>query len=168
MRAVWYERNGAADVLQAGEMPEPGPGEVRVRVVSSGINPSDWKRREGLVRLIEFPRGIPHQDGAGIIDRVGQGVPASRVGQRVWLYESQMRRPFGTASDYTVQPAHHAVQLPDNTSFTQGACLGVSAMTAHRCLFADGPVESKTVLARIPHLAQTSDAVVGQFEQYSI
>ena len=148
MRAVWYERNGAADVLQVGEMPdpEPGTGEVRVRVVSSGINPSDWKRRQGTVRLIEFPRVIPHQDGAGIIDRVGQGVPASRIGERVWLYESQMGRPFGTAADYTVQPAHHAIPLPANTGFTEGACLGVPAMTAHRCLFADGPIQGKTVL----------------------
>ena len=148
MRAVWYERNGDSDVLQVGEMPdpEPGPGEVRVRVVSSGINPSDWKRRQGRVRPIDFPRVIPHQDGAGVIDRVGQGVPASRIGQRVWLYESQMRRAYGTAADYTVQPAHHAAPLPANTGFTEGACLGVPAMTAHRCLFADGPVEGKTVL----------------------
>ena len=148
MKAVWYERNGAADVLQVGDMPdpEPGPGEVRVRVVSSGINPSDWKRRQGTVRPIEFPRVIPHQDGAGVIDRVGEGVPAARIGQRVWLYEAQMRRAFGSAAEYTVQPAHHAVPLPANTSFTEGACLGVPAMTAHRCLFADGPVEGRTVL----------------------
>ena len=148
MKAVWYERNGAADVLQVGDMPdpEPGPGEVRVHVVSSGINPSDWKRRQGTVRPIEFPRVIPHQDGAGVIDRVGEGVPAARIGQRVWLYEAQMRRAFGSAAEYTVQPAHHAVPLPANTSFTEGACLGVPAMTAHRCLFADGPVEGRTVL----------------------
>ena len=148
MKAVWYERNGDADVLQFGDMPdpEPGPGEVRVRVVSSGINPSDWKRRQGSVRPIEFPRVIPHQDGAGVIDLVGQGVPASRIGQRVWLYEAQMRRAYGTAAEYTVQPAHHAVPLPDNTGFSEGACLGVPAMTAHRCLFADGPVDGKTVL----------------------
>ncbi len=148
MKAVWYERNGAADVLQVGDMPdpEPGPGEVRVRVVSSGINPSDWKRRQGTVRPIEFPRVIPRQDGAGVIDRVGEGVPAARIGQRVWLYEAQMRRAFGSAAEYTVQPAHHAVPLPANTRFTEGACLGVPAMTAHRCLFADGPVEGRTVL----------------------
>jgi len=148
MRAVWYERNGAAEVLHVGEMPDPapGPGEVRVRIITSGINPSDWKRRQGLTRRMEFPRVIPHQDGAGVIDRVGPGVPASRLGERVWLYESQIGRPFGTAADYTVQPAAHAVPLPSSTSFAEGAGLGVPAMTAHRCVFADGPVTGKTVL----------------------
>jgi NADPH:quinone reductase len=148
MRAVWYERNGAADVLHVGEMPDPtpGPGEVRVRIVTSGVNPSDWKRRQGLTRRMEFPRVIPHQDGAGVIDRVGPGVPASRLGERVWLYQAQIGRPFGTAAEYTVQPAAHAVQLPPNTRFAEGAGLGVPAMTAHRCVFADGPVTGKTVL----------------------
>ena len=148
MKAVWYERNGAADVLLVGDMPdpEPGPDEVRVRIISSGVNPSDWKRRQGLTATMASPRIIPHQDGAGIIDRVGPGVPASRVGERVWLYQSQIGRPFGTAAEYTVQPAHRAVPLPSNTTFTEGACLGVPAMTAHRCLFADGSVAGKTVL----------------------
>jgi NADPH2:quinone reductase len=148
MRAVWYERNGAADVLHFGEMPDPtpGPGEVRVRIVTSGINPSDWKRRQGLTRRLEFPRVIPHQDGAGVIDRVGPGVPESRLGERVWLYQAQIGRPFGTAAEYTVQPTERAVPLPPNTSFTEGAGLGVPAMTAHRCVFADGPVTGKTVL----------------------
>ncbi len=148
MKAVWYEQHGGADALHLGEMPdpEPGPGDIRVRIMSSGVNPSDWKRRQGLTRTMEFPRVIPHQDGAGMIDQVGSGVPASRIGERVWLYESQFGRPFGTAAEYTVQPALHAVPLPANTTFTQGACLGVPAMTAHRCLFADGPVDGKTVL----------------------
>ncbi len=148
MKAVWYEQNGPADVLQVGEMadPQPGPGEVRVRVISSGVNPSDWKRRQGLTRRIDFPRVIPNQDGAGIIEQVGKGVPASRVGERVWLFEAQNNRPFGSAAEYTVQPAGHAVLLPANTTFTEGACLGVPAMTAHRCVFADGPVDGKTVL----------------------
>ena len=148
MKAVWYEQNGPADVLQVGEMadPEPGPGEVKVRVVSSGVNPSDWKRRQGLTRRIDFPRIIPNQDGAGIIEQVGEGVQASRVGERVWLFEAQNNRPFGSAAEYTVQPAGHAVLLPDNTTFAEGACLGVPAMTAHRCVFADGPVDGKTVL----------------------
>lgn len=148
MRVTWYEQNGPADVLQVGEMPEesPGPGEVRVRVVSSGINPSDWKRRQGLTRAMEFPLVVPHQDGAGVIDQVGEGVDPSRMGERVWIYEAQNGRPFGTAADYTVQPSVRTPRLPDNTSFTQGACLGVPAMTAHRCVFADGPVEGKTVL----------------------
>jgi NADPH2:quinone reductase len=148
MRAVWYERNGAADVLHIGEMPDPmpGPGEVRVRIITSGINPSDWKRRQGLTRHMEFPRVIPHQDGAGVIDRVGPGVPASRLGERVWLYQSQIGRPFGTAAEYTVQPAARAVPLPPNTGFAEGAGLGVPAMTAHRCVCTDGPVAGKTVL----------------------
>jgi NADPH:quinone reductase len=148
MRAVWYERNGAADVLHIGEMPDPTPeaGEVRVRIVTSGINPSDWKRRQGLTRRMEFPRVIPHQDGAGVIDRVGPGVPASRLGERVWLYQAQIGRPFGTAAEYSVQPAIRAIPLPANTSFAEGAGLGVPAMTAHRCVLADGPVADKTVL----------------------
>jgi NADPH2:quinone reductase len=115
-------------------------------MVISGINPSDWKRRQGLTRRMEFPRVIPHQDGAGVIDRVGPGVPESRLGERVWLYESQIGRPFGTAAEYTVQPAAYAVPLPPNTSFAEGAGLGVPAMTAHRCVFADGPVTGKTLL----------------------
>jgi NADPH2:quinone reductase len=148
MRAVWYERNGAADVLRIGEMPdpEPGPGEVRVRIVTSGINPSDWKRRQGLTRRMEFPRVIPHQDGAGVIDRTGAGVPESRLGERVWLYQAQIGRPFGTAAEYTVQAAARAIPLPPNTGFAEGAGLGVPAMTAHRCVCADGPVTGKTVL----------------------
>jgi NADPH:quinone reductase len=148
MRAVWYERHGPADVLHVGEMPDPtpGPGAVRVRIVTSGINPSDWKRRQGLTRRLEFPRVMPHQDGAGVIDRVGPGVPDARLSERVWLYESQIGRPFGTAAEYTVQPAAHAGPLPPSTSFAEGASLGVPAMTAHRCVFTDGPVAGKTVL----------------------
>jgi NADPH2:quinone reductase len=148
MRAIWYDRNGAADVLHIGDMPDPtpGPGEVRVRIVTSGINPSDWKRRQGLTRRLEFPRVIPHQDGAGVIDRLGPGVPASRLGERVWLYQAQIGRPFGTAAEYTIQPAERVIPLPPNTSFAEGAGLGVPAMTAHRCVFADGPVTDKTVL----------------------
>ena len=148
MKAVWYECNGDADILEYGDMPdpEPGPGEVRVRVVTSGVNPSDWKRRQGLTNTIDFPRVIPNQDGAGVRDSVGAGVDQSRVGERVWLFESQVRRPFGTGAEYTVQPSGHAVRLPDNTDFATAAGLGVPAMTAHRCVFADGPVTGKTVL----------------------
>jgi NADPH2:quinone reductase len=148
MKAVWYERNGDADVLNYGDLPdpEPGPGEVRVRIISSGVNPSDWKRRQGLTNQIEFPRVIPNQDGAGVIDAVGSGVPQSRIGERVWLFESQFGRPFGTGAEYTVQPAGHAIRLPENTGFDMAAGLGVPAMTAHRCVFADGPVTGKTVL----------------------
>lgn len=148
MKAVWYEQNGGANILEYGDMsdPQPGPGEVLVRVVTSGVNPSDWKRRQGLTNKIEFPRVIPNQDGAGVIDSVGAGVDQTRVGERVWLFESQFRRPFGTGAEYTVQPSGHAVRLPDNTGFAAAAGLGVPAMTAHRCVFADGPVAGKTVL----------------------
>ena len=145
MRAVWYEEHGGAEVLQVGEMPipEPDSGEVRVRVVVSGINPSDWKMR---ARAMRFPKVVPNQDGAGVIDAVGAGVSKSRIGERVWLYESNFGNAFGTAAEYTVQPAHHAVPLPESASFADGACLGVPAMTAHRAVFADGPVTDKTVL----------------------
>jgi len=148
MRAAWYERNGpAAEVLKVGELPvpEPGPGEVRVRVVASGLNPTDVKARAGS-RPLGYPRVVPHQDGAGVIDKVGPGVPASRVGERVWLYIVQWQRPWGTAAEFTVVPARLAVTLPANTSFAEGACLGIPAVTAHRCLFADGPLAGQTVL----------------------
>ena len=148
MRAVWYEENGDASVLQVGEMPDPqpGPGEVRVRVVTSGVNPSDWKRRQGTTARIDHPRVIPNQDGGGIIDMVGDGVPASRIGERVWLYQSQFGRAFGTAAEYTVQPSSRAIRMPDNVDFALAAGLGVPALTAHRCVFADGPLDGKTVL----------------------
>ena len=148
MKAVWYEQNGGADILEYGDMPDPqpGPGEVRVRVATSGVNPSDWKRRQGLTARIGFPRVIPNQDGAGVIDAVGDGVDQSRIGERVWLFESQFGRPFGTGAELTVQPSGHAVRLPDNTGFAAAAGLGVPAMTAHRCVFSDGPVTGKTVL----------------------
>ena len=148
MRAVWYEKNGDASVLQVGEMPEPrpGPGEVRVRVATSGVNPSDWKRRQVAGPGTSFPRVIPNQDGAGVIDQVGEGVPESRIGERVWLYQSQFGRPFGTAAEYTAQPSIRAVAMPDNVDFALAAGLGVPALTAHRCVFADGPVSGKTVL----------------------
>jgi NADPH2:quinone reductase len=151
MRAVWYERKGPArEVLEVGEMPEPhaAPGEVRVRVRASAVNPSDTKGRGGWRGNVAmpFPRIVPHQDGAGVVDETGDGVPPERVGERVWLYEAQWRRPFGTAAEYVVVPAEKAVPLPDATSFEEGACLGIPAMTAHRCVFADGGVAGKTVL----------------------
>lgn len=148
MRAAWYETVGAAkDVLRVGEMaePEPGAGEVRVRVVVSGLNPTDVKARAGS-RAMGFPRVIPHQDGAGVIDRVGAGVPAARVGERVWVYIVQWERPYGTAAEYVCVPARRAITLPATASFAEGACLGIPAMTAHRCLFADGPIDGQTVL----------------------
>jgi len=149
MRAAWYERNGpAAEVLTLGEMPdpEPGPGEVRVRLHASGVNPSDVKARAGTTRKIAFPRVIPCSDGAGIIDRVGPGVDAGRIGSRVWVYNGQWERPFGTSAELICLPAALVVPLPEGLSFEQGACLGIPVMTAHRCLFADGSIAGKTVL----------------------
>ncbi len=151
MKAVWFEKKGPAhEVLVVGEMPdpEPGVGSVRVRVHVSGVNPSDTKTRSGFrgMTQMEFPRIIPGQDGAGVIDRVGAGVPESRIGERVWIYEAYRGRPFGTAAQYCVVPSQHAVKLPDSTDFDTGAGLGVPAMTSHRCLFADGGIQGQTVL----------------------
>ena len=151
MKAVWFEKKGAArDVLVYGEMADPVPdiGQVRVRIHVSGMNPSDTKTRGGFGgnMAMEFPRIIPGQDGAGVIDRVGPGVPESRIGERVWIYEAYRGRPFGTAAEYTVVPSQHAVKLPDSIDFDTGAGLGVPAMTAHRCLFADGGIQGRTVL----------------------
>ncbi len=133
MRAAYYERNGTArDVLRVGDVatPRAGPGEARVKLAASGVNPSDVKSRQGATRKIAFPRVIPHSDGAGVIDEVGDGVPPSRIGQRVWVWNGQWKRAFGTAAEYIVLPAAQAVELPDNTSFEAGACLGIPAMTA--------------------------------------
>ena len=152
MLAAWYERHGAAaEVLEVGEMaaPEPGTGEARVRVTLSGVNPGDTKKRLGwLGSSMPFPRVIPHSDAAGIIDAVGEGVDAARVGQRVWVYGAQSYRAFGTAAHFTVVPAELAVELPDEVGDETGACLGIPGITAHRCLFADGPVDAKTVLVQ--------------------
>src|SRR5262245_14678156 len=153
MRAVWFERKGPArEVLVCGEMPDPAPGigEVRVRVHVSGLNPTDTKTRGGWLgnTAMPFPRMITGQDGAGVIDQVGPGVPESRLGQRVWLYEAYLGRPFGTHAEYVVVPARQAVPLPAAIDFTTGAGLGVPAITAHRCLFADGPIHGRTVLVQ--------------------
>jgi NADPH2:quinone reductase len=146
--AAWYERNGAArEVLRYGEQPDPvpGKGEVRVRLRASGLNPSDVKARAGSRPVIP-PRVIPNSDGAGTVDRVGTGVPRRWLGERVWVYNGQWQRPFGTSAQYIVLPAAQAVPLPRKLSYVQGACLGIPVMTAHRCVFADGPVRGRTVL----------------------
>ncbi len=152
MHAAWYERQGsAAEVLQVGEMaaPDPGAGEVRVRVSLSGVNPGDTKKRRGwLGSAMPFPRVVPHSDGAGVIDAVGVGVDPARVGQRVWLYGAQSYRPFGTAAQLTVVPTEQAVELPDEVSDETGACLGIPGITAHRAVFSDGPVSGRTVLVQ--------------------
>ena len=151
MKAVWYEGFGPADeVLVHGEMPapEPGPGEVLVKVHASGVNPSDVKLRAGARpgAKMEWPRIVPHSDGAGVIEAVGQGVDAQRVGQRVWIWNGQWRRPFGTAAEYIAVPEEQAVFLPGNVSFAEGACLGIPAMTAWAAVMGDGPVDGQKVL----------------------
>ena len=150
MIAAWYEKKGPArEVLRVGELPdpEPGPGEVRIRVAASAVNPTDTKSRSGFSgATMQFPRVVPHQDGAGVIDRVGPGVPEGRAGERVWIWEAQWQRPFGTAAQLTVVPQERAVPLPAGVSFEEGACLGIPAITAHACLSGDGGVAGKTVL----------------------
>src|SRR5712671_4333607 len=150
MKAVWYERTGAApDVLTFGDMPTPmaGPGEVRVRLEASGVNPADVGRRGGSYRALEFPRVIPNSDGAGIVDQLGDGVTRLRLGQRVWLFNGQRNgRAFGTAAEYITLAEHLVTPLPDNVSFAAGATLGIPGMTAWCCLFGDGPIAGQTVL----------------------
>ena len=150
MKAIWYEQPGnASEVLQYGdiEQPEPAAGEVRVKVHTSGINPSDTKFRSGWMGLKQpYPKTIPHNDGAGVIDAVGEGVSSERLGERVWIYEAQRRSAFGTAAEYVVIPAYKAVTMPENLDFAAGAGLGVPAMTAHFSVFSDGPITDKTVL----------------------
>jgi NADPH2:quinone reductase len=152
MKAAWYEKQGPArDVLVVGEMPdpEPGPGEVRIRVAASGVNPGDVKKRQDAFGYgMSYPRVIPHSDGAGVIDRVGDGVPAARVGQRAWCYGAQSYRPFGTAAEYVVVPSGQAVPLPDAVPFEQGACLGIPGVTSHRCVHVAGPVAGRVVLVQ--------------------
>src|SRR6202050_3754541 len=149
MKAALYDSHGAArEVLRVEDVarPEPGPGEVRVKVEFSGINPTDWKSRSGATPRPIDGFQIPHHDGAGVIDAVGEGVDPARIGQRVWLWMAAAGRPGGTAAEWAVVPERMAVPLPQGVRAELGASLGVPAMTAHRCLFADGPVTGKTVL----------------------
>src|SRR5215469_14158692 len=139
MKAAVYDRYGsAAEVLRVAEIeqPEPGPGQVRVRMRLSGVNPTDWKSRAGATPRPIDGFQIPHHDGVGVIDAVGEGVDAGRVGQRVWTFLAAAGNRFGTAAQWSVLPSRQAVPLPDGASDELGACLGVPAMTAHRCLFA--------------------------------
>ena len=149
MRAALYDRYGTAgDVLRVEEVerPEPGPGEVRVRIEVSGINPTDWKSRTGATPRPIDGFQIPHHDGVGVIDKVGEGVDPGRNGERVWLWMAAAGRRWGTAAQWSVLPERQAVRLPDGVPAELGASLGVPAMTAHRCLFSDGPLDGKTVL----------------------
>ena len=147
MKAAWYEKNGEArDVMVVGDMPCPelGPGEVKVKIHISGINPSDVKSRRA--RPLGADRVIPNSDGAGVIEAVGAGVAQSRIGQRVWIWNGQFGRALGTSAQYIVLPGDQAVVLPDNTDFDAGACMGIPGLTAleavHRC----GNLAGKTVL----------------------
>jgi NADPH2:quinone reductase len=134
MRAVVYHQTGPSSVLELVErdLPEPGPGEVRVRIVRSGVNPTDWKFRASM--MSGYAEVVPGQDGAGVVDAVGEGVAGLAVGDRVWLVLAQHGRAYGTAADYTVQPADRVVALPQDASYDLGASLGVPAVTAHRAL----------------------------------
>lgn len=150
MKAAWYETQGTPqEAFQVGEMPDPTPGsgEVRVRMHASGVNPTDTYTRSGSRRPgMPYPRIIPHQDGAGVIDAVGQGVASSRVGERVWIYMAQWQRAFGTCAQYCVLPSERAPRLPENCSFNEGASLGVPWLTAHYAVTMHGSIEGKTVL----------------------
>jgi NADPH:quinone reductase len=149
MKAALYTRTGpAAEVLRVEEIdrPQPGPGEVLVRVRASGLNPTDCKTRSGLTARPIDGFQVPHQDGAGIIEAVGPGVDPGRVGRRVWLWLAAAGRRWGTAAEWTVVPDRQAAPLPDGASFELGASVGVPAMTAHYCLFSDGPISGQTVL----------------------
>lgn len=150
MRAAWFEEFGAAsDVLQVGQIDTPvaGPGEVLVRMHTSGINPSDVKKRAGsFPDLLDGGLVIPNSDGAGIIEAVGEGVDKSRVGERVWVFQAQHARRFGTAAEYVAISSNCAPRLSKNAEFDVGASLGIPVMTAHRGVFADGPVEDQTIL----------------------
>jgi len=147
MRAAVYSRRGPSDVLSVQEVPDlqPGPGEVRVKIAVSGVNPTDWKMRKAGADLTS-PYATPNQDGAGVIDAVGAGVSPDRIGERVWLTYAAWQRPWGTAAEQSVVPAEHAWTLPDNISFAQGAGLPIPFLTAHYCLYADGPIAGLTVL----------------------
>ncbi len=150
MKAGWFEAFGdAIDVIRVGEQDKPkaGPGEVLVRVKTSGVNPSDVKKRAGAFPdLLDGGPVIPHSDGAGIIASAGEGIPKSRVGERVWVYQAQFERSLGTAAEYVALDSSRAISLPDNTDYDIGACLGIPAMTAHRCVHCDGDVRDKLIL----------------------
>lgn len=147
MRAAWYSKNGEArEVLVVGELPTPVPaaGEVRIRIAVSGVNPSDVKARR--TRPLGNERIVPHSDGAGVIDAVGEGVPPARVGERVWIWNGQWQRPMGTAAEFIVVPQAQAVALPESTPFEAAACFGIPAMTACHAVRQLGRLEGKTVL----------------------
>ena len=159
MRAIVYSSSGDSSVLALSERQPatPEPGEVRVRVAVSAVNPTDWKARAAVDRPMPFPEAVPNQDGAGVIDAVGADVTGLDVGDRVWLFLAAHQRPTGTAQEFTVVPATRVVRLPDGIGFDIGASLGVPAMTAHRALtvhefgprrLSAGALETRVVLVQ--------------------
>jgi NADPH2:quinone reductase len=152
MKAIWYEKQGPArDVLVLGNMDDPSPaaGEVRIRVAFSGVNPGDVKKRGDAFGLgMPYPRVIPHSDGSGTVDAVGEGVSREWLGRRVWCYGAQSYRPFGTCAEYTVLPLRQVAPLPAGVPLEQGACLGIPGITAHRAVHVAGSVNGQTVLVQ--------------------
>jgi NADPH2:quinone reductase len=152
MKAAWYERQGPArEVLVVGDMPDPipGPGEVRIRIAASGINPGDIKKRQDAFGFgMPYPRVIPHSDGAGRVDQLGTGISSEWMGRPVWCFGAQSYRPFGTAAEFTVVPLDQVAPLPEHVSADQGACLGIPGITAHRAVHVAGPVEGRTLLVQ--------------------
>ncbi|MBL6894437.1 MAG: NADPH:quinone reductase [Porticoccaceae bacterium] len=150
MKAAWFDSFGDVDkVIQIGDQPKPvvGEGQVLIKLATSGVNPSDVKKRAGAFsNLLDDGLIIPHSDGAGIIEEVGQGINEARIGERVWIYQAQYGRRFGTSAEYIAIDSNRAILLPINTDFTIGACLGIPAMTAHRCVHADGDIEGQILL----------------------
>jgi NADPH2:quinone reductase len=150
LKAAWYDKFGMpSDVIKVGEFNKPaaGHGEVLIRMKASGVNPSDTKKRAGAFPdLLDNGPVIPNSDGAGIIEAVGAGVPHHRIGQRVWVYQAQYGRLHGTAAQYLAIDSSRAIELPDNVGFDVGACMGIPAMTAHRCVHADGSLKGQLVL----------------------
>ena len=175
MRSIVYTGTGSSSVLTLAEREPvaPGAGEVRVRVTVSGVNPTDWKARAGSAAPLGFDEVVPNQDGAGVIDAVGDGVTDLAVGDRVWLYLAQHERPTGTAQEHTVVPASRAVKLPDGIGFDVAASLGVPAMTAHRALtvhengparLSPGSLDGRVVLVAEAVLAGAAEDATPELE----
>jgi NADPH2:quinone reductase len=152
MKAAWYEKQGPPrEVLIVGEMPDPipAPGEIRIRIAASGINPGDVKKRQDTFGIgMPYPRVIPHSDGAGRVDQLGAGVPSEWMGRSVWCYGAQSYRPFGTAAEFTVVPVDQVAPLPEKVPTERGACLGIPGITAHRAVHVAGSVNGRTVLVQ--------------------
>ena len=152
MRAAWYEKQGPpSESLVVGEMPDPvpAPGELRIRIAVSGVNPGDVKKRQDTFGVgMPYPRVVPHSDGAGVVDKVGDGVDPQWIGKRIWCFGAQSYRPCGTAAELCVVPEAQVSELSAEVSFEQGALLGIPGLTAHRAIHAGGPVEGRTILVQ--------------------